>query len=436
MSEGEQNPVRTFVSYSWTSPAHETWVLDLATRLRADGVDVVLDKWDLKPGHDAYKFMEQMVTDATVTKVVMICDAAYAEKANARAGGVGTESQIISPELYSKSTQDKFAAAITECDDEGVVCVPAFYKGRIYFDFSRGEDYESQYESLLRWIVDKPRFVKPDLGRLPQHLASPDAPQLSTEPKFRRAREALREGAGNARGLFQEFCDIFSSELEKLRIQRAEDVEFDEQVVASYKAARPYLDQLFHLVRAICRFSNDPMYAEQIARLLEAVARYMFRPESISSWNAWDFDNFKLIAHSAFLGCLAVALQDERFDVATSLLGRRYLVQSEAGGARGSQGYYLFLQPAESLEHRNGRLNLRRQSLHADLIKETFSHGTLSLETVLQADFVAYLRSVRFTDEDRWGWYPVSLMWASARSRPFEIFARSESKRYFNGVRT
>jgi len=34
---------KLFVSYSWTNPDHEAWVLKLATDLRQSGVDVVLD---------------------------------------------------------------------------------------------------------------------------------------------------------------------------------------------------------------------------------------------------------------------------------------------------------------------------------------------------------------------------------------------------------
>ena len=95
----EANP-KLFISYSWTSPAHEQWVLNLATELRESGVDVILDKWDLKEGHDAHAFMEKMVADQAIKKVALICDQLYSEKANGRSGGVGIEAQIISPEIY------------------------------------------------------------------------------------------------------------------------------------------------------------------------------------------------------------------------------------------------------------------------------------------------------------------------------------------------
>ena len=82
----EENP-RLFISYSWSTPEHEQWVLNLAEELVENGVDVVFDKWDLKEGHDAFAFMEKMVTDPEIKKVAIICDKTYCEKADDRRGG-------------------------------------------------------------------------------------------------------------------------------------------------------------------------------------------------------------------------------------------------------------------------------------------------------------------------------------------------------------
>src|ERR1700693_6195290 len=109
---------KLYVSYSWTTRDHEAWVLRLATELRESGVDVILDKWDLKEGHDAHAFMERMVTDETIKKVALICDATYVSKANSRSGGVGTETQIITPDIYAKQDQSKFVAVIVERDED------------------------------------------------------------------------------------------------------------------------------------------------------------------------------------------------------------------------------------------------------------------------------------------------------------------------------
>ncbi|MFI8573512.1 toll/interleukin-1 receptor domain-containing protein [Stenotrophomonas bentonitica] len=98
---------RLFISYSWSSPAHQEWVIELATRLVNNGVDVILDRWELREGHDSIHFMEKMVTDPSVTHVVMISDESYAKKADDRSGGVGTETTIISKNVYEAQGQEK-----------------------------------------------------------------------------------------------------------------------------------------------------------------------------------------------------------------------------------------------------------------------------------------------------------------------------------------
>lgn len=86
---------KIFISYSRSSNEHCNWVRDLAQRLILDGIDVVLDVWDLMEGQDMYAFMESMVTDQEIHRVLIISDAEYAAKANDRRGGVGDETQII-----------------------------------------------------------------------------------------------------------------------------------------------------------------------------------------------------------------------------------------------------------------------------------------------------------------------------------------------------
>lgn len=57
---------KVFISYSWTK---SDLVLQVANRLMSHGVEVVLDKWDLKEGQDKYVFMEQCVNNSDITKV-------------------------------------------------------------------------------------------------------------------------------------------------------------------------------------------------------------------------------------------------------------------------------------------------------------------------------------------------------------------------------
>ena len=55
---------RVFISYAWTNDAYQKKVIDLATKLRNDGIDVILDKWDLRTGADRFIFMEKSVNES------------------------------------------------------------------------------------------------------------------------------------------------------------------------------------------------------------------------------------------------------------------------------------------------------------------------------------------------------------------------------------
>ena len=50
---------KAFISYSWEDPDHIAWVRDLATRLRADGIETIIDQWDAVPGDQLPVFMER-----------------------------------------------------------------------------------------------------------------------------------------------------------------------------------------------------------------------------------------------------------------------------------------------------------------------------------------------------------------------------------------
>ena len=186
-------PPKLFISYSWSSPEYEKDVMRIATELRESGIDVILDKWELREGHEATAFMEKMVADKEIKKVAMFCDSAYKDKADGRRGGVGTETQIISAEVYKAQDQNKFVAVVMERDSNGKACVPVYYSSRIYIDLSDPSTYAKEFERLLRWVYDRPVDVKPEIGKTPAFLTdSSDAIRLATAVVARRALDAIR----------------------------------------------------------------------------------------------------------------------------------------------------------------------------------------------------------------------------------------------------
>jgi len=95
----EQAAPKVFVSYSWDSEQHQTWVLQLAHRLRADGVDAVLDQWDTRLGSDLALFMESAAN--LEYRVLAIVTESYVAKSDIPQGGVGYERRVITPTLMN-----------------------------------------------------------------------------------------------------------------------------------------------------------------------------------------------------------------------------------------------------------------------------------------------------------------------------------------------
>jgi TIR domain len=192
------------------------WAQDLA----GHGIRVLIDRWSLKEGQDKYAFMESMVTDQEVNHVLCFSDATYAEKADKREGGVGTESQIITPQLYAKANQTKFIPIVCEFDATGEPCLPAFFSGRIYVDFSSPERANSEWERLVRLIYDKPAIVEPTLGQVPAFIKNPQSLPNMTARKLISYREAFEKGGSMTEFYRNDYLDSVVTDLERFAISR------------------------------------------------------------------------------------------------------------------------------------------------------------------------------------------------------------------------
>ncbi|UQN10194.1 toll/interleukin-1 receptor domain-containing protein [Deinococcus sp. QL22] len=167
---------KVFISYAWGDSLHRARVLQLAETLRGAGVEVVIDRWDLQVGQDMTAFMERMVGDPDITHVLILMDPNYTQKANARTGGVGTETQLISPDVYQDPQQTRYVPLVFS-QQEGRPFVPHFLRSRLYFDLSSDQAWEKNWPELLRHLF-KVRPSRPPLGRpAPELLRSANEQQ-------------------------------------------------------------------------------------------------------------------------------------------------------------------------------------------------------------------------------------------------------------------
>ena len=141
-----------FVSYSHDHEDHIAWVLQLATRLRHNGVNAILDQWNLDLGRDVAAFIERGLSESN--RVVCICSENYVRSANEKRGGVGYEKRMISAEIMSDANTDWVIPVIR--NNASPELVPTFLSGCLYVDFRDDVTYEEKYEQLLRSLLNEP----------------------------------------------------------------------------------------------------------------------------------------------------------------------------------------------------------------------------------------------------------------------------------------
>lgn len=157
---------KVFISYSWDDEEHEQWILKLATKLRENGVDAILDKWDLGPlGKPLPNFMETSISKSQ--RVICVMTPNYKKKTDSLGGGVGYEYSIISAEIFTDDINtSKFIPLFRNGTDADAI--PTILKGRKYVDMRDDSKFEDKFlHELLRDIHNAPKFKRPLMGKKP-----------------------------------------------------------------------------------------------------------------------------------------------------------------------------------------------------------------------------------------------------------------------------
>jgi hypothetical protein len=265
---------------------------------------------------------------------------------------------------------------------------------------------------------------------MPGYLRGDSAVSLSTSSRFTLAVDAVRNNRPHAVPATVEYFTALGDGLEAFRLDPQADP-FDDAVVANIGAFLPYRNQTIDLFLALGLYLDTTETRSALHRFFEGLIPYLERPADLTQWKEWDFDNFRFVVHELFLYAVAALVRHERFDAAAHLMTADYFVSDrQEYGREPMVPFAIFRQYMRSLDQRNERLGLRRLSLRADLLKERCTGVALDFKDLMQADFILFMSDhIRHPDRSRW--WPETLLYADRFSRPFEVFARSQSTRYF-----
>ena len=439
MSLSEQASLKVFISYSWTSDEFADWVLNLAERLRGDGIDAVLDRWRLKPGQDKYVFMEQMVTDSEIKKVLMICDKRYAERADRREGGVGTESTIISQEVYNQVDQQKFIPVVAERSSIGEIYIPLFIKSRIYIDLSDPVRFELGYENLLRTLTGRPASPEPPLGTSPTYLFETNRPSSPTTFALRAFESALLNDKRHSTGLARDYLDRLSEALEGLQIneQGKELVDPANLMLKRLDEWDSLREEWISFLFLISRYGTDLRIFDSIPAFFEGTLKWI--PRLKPSWN----QHLDFIVHEAFLYTVTIFLKEQRFDEVALLLSFHYHEPERTGSSQRfgifSSGDTRYLENALNQAWSKQEKGIQYQYPQQRWLHMRATEKAIGFELLKEADLILWLRTALEKDPaamfNLLSWFPVSIgsfQDYHARVNNFPIFQRAASRSFFD----
>ena len=159
---------KVFISYAWENTDHKIWVKQLAIRLRKDGVEAVLDQWELAPGDQLSTFMERSVR--TSDFVLIVCTPTYRNKSDNRTGGVGYEGDVMTAEVVNGTDRRKFIPLLRS--DTWKQAAPSWLSASYYIEL-RGEPYsEDNYNDLLNTVLDR-RETAPEVVNKHTFVSAP-----------------------------------------------------------------------------------------------------------------------------------------------------------------------------------------------------------------------------------------------------------------------
>ena len=432
---------KIFISYAWSRQKTQDDVLELATRLRQDGIDVVLDKWDFKEGHDKYAFMERCVTDEDVNRVLIICDKAYQERADRRQGGVGDETVVISSEVYGHIQQTKFIPLIFERDEDNKPFMPAYIKSRKYIDFSDETNFEKSYEELLRILYGMPVYKKPKLGKKPTWLQD-DVNHNELNILIKSLRHGATENLKKYQFICTKFTDTFINLLNEFRFKN--DQFNAGELVKKISSLKPIRDVYFDFLEIA--LESEFFSARIITNFFEKIYNGVGIIEQ-GSYTPSTFEYYDFFRWESFIGTIALLLHYEKYEEVHKILTHTYFlrensfVASELKPKKFSQ----FRVPCHTLDVDCQKINQTRYfSYTAQLLTEREKIPLLTKQSFAETDLLLYQLSTIFLSDETeflsyfWKWFPAMYPYVKRKDFWVKLQSKSFCKKIFPlfGVKT
>lgn len=429
---------KVFISYSWHPEANKIKVQQLAERLNEDGVFVVIDIWDLKDGQDKNIFMEKMVNDPDIKKVLLICNKEYAEKANKRQGGVGIESTIVSSEVYANADQTKFIPIIFEKDKNGKAYCPTYVKSRTYIDLSNDDVFENGYDQLLRDIYDKPVNSRPPIGNMPEYLKEDTPTTLPTAHKLKAIKRSIENNSRFLNAYIKDYAKTFIAALSdfKLDYHKLSSQNIIEEIEGSIEKMQPMVKDFISFLNVATDYDicDETFFIEFFESLLQFYSDNDIELLADKRIDYMANDNFRYFNYELFLTFATVMIQQEKYKDLAQVLDCIFLIEPENSRMSLNKCDYVNFQEYNyTLDDLKANAT-RRVSIVADMLKRHSVSLNLKFPNLIKTDLLLYFLSYlndHSNETFNHHWYPT----LSGYNHQTEILPKLISKKYFEKIK-
>ena len=374
---------------------YQTKVLSFATDLMNDGIDVVLDRWSLKEGNDTYAFMEQSVTDSTITNVLILLDPNYAKKANERNGGVGAETQIISPEIYNKVKQEKFLPIVFEREVNGEIPKPQYLKTMLHFDLSQDEKYALEYQRLVKRLYGIEILEKPELGKKPSWIE--ERSSIPTQTRIRYECLKQQKSDNVKKDEFRNFLFDIKNSIVNFKKDELDGSISPDKYIELYKDMKIFRDDFLHLLKY--SFYVPGSY-KILASIMEEICI------GIKDKSGYEGEVTRTLLHEMFIYIVAFYLKNKYYDALSYILSKTYFVNKY--GYDDAQSFNVFYfhnkKLDEAISQKDGK---KYYSGTADYWINNINVEVCNKNEFVFADVFCYNAAIFIENyTDGWFWFP------------------------------
>jgi hypothetical protein len=217
-------------------------------------------------------------------------------------------------------------------------------------------------------------------------------------------KQAIQEGRPDASAAVRDFFAAMMKELEETAPDLSTSGEVDELLIPALEATKPLVVEFASVANTVAQ-SGSVEFARALYKSFDRILeRYHLAPGTSGGYFNHQFDFFKFLGHELFVTLFAALIREGRWEVVKELLDEGIYVRNAEGSKADLVRFDYVSEYIKLLDYRNRRLNLRRLSLHSDILKERHTEGDLAEVaphgSFVEADYFLAMRSLKDDEHD------------------------------------